>query len=195
MRRDLIRALVKRIEVGPEEVRVLYRIGVAPFARAPRRGQAQDCRRRRRASRAADSGACATGQGAPPRPPSPCPPGLWTDRKAQNPGGLGGLAPRRLPTRNSGEPRSLPIRKGKGCPRYLDRTSAGLPDLLILSKAEAHPVEWPGREPQFVRLLSEHRTPWSPSPQPRHPGEAPPCLRRSSLRQQTAARRSGGRVS
>ncbi|MCJ7544417.1 MAG: recombinase family protein [Phycisphaerae bacterium] len=48
MRRDLIRTLVKRIEVGPEEVRVVYRVGVGPFALAPRRGQAQDCWRRPR---------------------------------------------------------------------------------------------------------------------------------------------------
>ena len=50
MRRDLIRTLVKRIEVGPEEVRVVYRVGVDPFALAPKRGQAQDCWRRREAT-------------------------------------------------------------------------------------------------------------------------------------------------
>jgi site-specific DNA recombinase len=52
MRRDLIRTLVKRIEVGSDEVRVVYRVGVAPFVLAPKRGQAQDCWRRRSATRA-----------------------------------------------------------------------------------------------------------------------------------------------
>ena len=61
MRRDLIRTLVKRIEVGSEEVRVVYRVGVAPFALAPKRGQAQDCWRRRRATRAPTRSRCPSG--------------------------------------------------------------------------------------------------------------------------------------
>ncbi|MFQ5496019.1 MAG: recombinase family protein, partial [Phycisphaerae bacterium] len=45
-RRDIIQALVKRIEVAGEEVRIIYRVNCRPFAQAPDRGPAQDCWRR-----------------------------------------------------------------------------------------------------------------------------------------------------
>jgi len=46
-RREVIRALVKRIEIGPETVRVIYRVAPAPFASAPDSGGSlQDCWRR-----------------------------------------------------------------------------------------------------------------------------------------------------
>jgi site-specific DNA recombinase len=38
LRRELIRALVKRVEVGPDEVRIVYRVDIHPFDQAPRRG-------------------------------------------------------------------------------------------------------------------------------------------------------------
>jgi site-specific DNA recombinase len=45
-RREIIRALVKQIEVSDEQVRVVYRVNTVPFAKAPNGGVAQDCRRR-----------------------------------------------------------------------------------------------------------------------------------------------------
>ena len=46
-RREIIRALVKRIEIGPETVRVVYKVAPAPFAAAPDSGgRLQDCWRR-----------------------------------------------------------------------------------------------------------------------------------------------------
>ncbi len=44
-RREIIRALVKRVEVGAEEVRVVYRVNLAPFAEGPEGGLLPDCRR------------------------------------------------------------------------------------------------------------------------------------------------------
>lgn len=41
--REIIRALVKRIEVQPEEVRIVYRVNPAPFVRAPTGGFLHDC--------------------------------------------------------------------------------------------------------------------------------------------------------
>ena len=49
-RRHLITTLVKRIEVGQEEVRVVYRVNCGPFDLAPGRGLGQDCWRRREAT-------------------------------------------------------------------------------------------------------------------------------------------------
>jgi site-specific DNA recombinase len=51
-RRQLISTLVKRIEVGKEEIRVVYRVNCGPFDPAPSGGPGQDCWRRRRATRA-----------------------------------------------------------------------------------------------------------------------------------------------
>ncbi len=42
-RRDIIRALVKRVEVGTEEIRVVYRVSPPPFVRAPIGGAFQHC--------------------------------------------------------------------------------------------------------------------------------------------------------
>jgi len=45
-RRQIIRTLVKQIEVGHEEVKIIYRVDPAPFAEAPVQGVLQDCGRR-----------------------------------------------------------------------------------------------------------------------------------------------------
>jgi site-specific DNA recombinase len=42
-RREIIRVLVKRVEVGAEEVRVVYRVNISPFAESPERGILPDC--------------------------------------------------------------------------------------------------------------------------------------------------------
>src|SRR6516162_7987163 len=44
-RREIIRALVKRVEVGAEEVRVVYRVNLSPFVNSPEGGILPDCRR------------------------------------------------------------------------------------------------------------------------------------------------------
>ena len=44
--REIIRALVKRVEIGVVEVRVVYRVNLAPFAESPRGGILPDCWRR-----------------------------------------------------------------------------------------------------------------------------------------------------
>jgi site-specific DNA recombinase len=43
-RREIIRTLVKRIEIDGDEVRVVYRVDLAPFAEGPQRGLLPDCR-------------------------------------------------------------------------------------------------------------------------------------------------------
>lgn len=43
-RREIIRTLVKRVEVGPEAVKICYRVDVGPFALAPNRGPVPHCR-------------------------------------------------------------------------------------------------------------------------------------------------------
>src|SRR5512135_3592576 len=45
-RRAIIQALVKRVEVDAEEVRVVYKISPLPFAEGPDGGRLQDCGRR-----------------------------------------------------------------------------------------------------------------------------------------------------
>jgi site-specific DNA recombinase len=45
MRREIIRALVKRVEVDKEEVRVVYRVSPPPFVNSPAGGILQDCGR------------------------------------------------------------------------------------------------------------------------------------------------------
>jgi site-specific DNA recombinase len=42
-RREIIRALVKRIEVGPKEVRIVYRVGPPPFVKGPCGGTFEHC--------------------------------------------------------------------------------------------------------------------------------------------------------
>jgi site-specific DNA recombinase len=43
--REIIRALVKRVEIGAEEVRVVYRVNFSPFAESPKGGILPDCGR------------------------------------------------------------------------------------------------------------------------------------------------------
>ncbi|MFI5380008.1 MAG: recombinase family protein [Tepidisphaerales bacterium] len=45
-RREIIRTLVKRVEVDREEVKICYRVDVGPFAPAPSRGQVPHCKGR-----------------------------------------------------------------------------------------------------------------------------------------------------
>jgi len=46
-RREIIRALVKRIEIGPETIRVIYKVAPTPFVNSPASGaRMQDCWRR-----------------------------------------------------------------------------------------------------------------------------------------------------
>ncbi len=47
VQRQLISTLVKRVEIGDEEVRVVYRVDCGPFELAPSGGLGQDCWRRR----------------------------------------------------------------------------------------------------------------------------------------------------
>jgi site-specific DNA recombinase len=44
-RRELIRTLVRRIEIEAEEVRVVYRVNLPPFVESPERGSLPDCGR------------------------------------------------------------------------------------------------------------------------------------------------------
>src|ERR1022692_4317215 len=64
-RREIIRALVKQVEVSDEQVRVVYRVNTVPFVRAPLGGVAQDCRRRPDPFCPQRSGAAATLLNAP----------------------------------------------------------------------------------------------------------------------------------
>lgn len=45
-RREIIRALVKQIEVDDREIKIVYRVNTVPFEFAPNGPKAQDCRRR-----------------------------------------------------------------------------------------------------------------------------------------------------
>lgn len=45
-RREIIRALVKRVEIDKEKIRVVYRVSPSPFADSPERGIMQHCWRR-----------------------------------------------------------------------------------------------------------------------------------------------------
>jgi site-specific DNA recombinase len=45
-RREIIRALVKQIEVSNEQIRIVYRVNAVPFVEAPNGGIAQDCWKR-----------------------------------------------------------------------------------------------------------------------------------------------------
>jgi len=46
-KREIIRSLVKQIEVDEESVRVVYRVPPPPFVQAPEKGRLQDCLRRK----------------------------------------------------------------------------------------------------------------------------------------------------
>src|SRR5438445_8567956 len=56
MQRQLISTLVKRVEIGEEEVRLVYRVDCGPFELAPSGGHVQDCWRRREPTRAPSPG-------------------------------------------------------------------------------------------------------------------------------------------
>jgi site-specific DNA recombinase len=45
-RREIIRTLVKRVEIEPEQVKVVYRVDISPFECSPERGVLHYCRRR-----------------------------------------------------------------------------------------------------------------------------------------------------
>jgi site-specific DNA recombinase len=45
-RREIIRALVKQVEVSDEQIRIVYRVRAVPFVEAPNGGIAQDCWKR-----------------------------------------------------------------------------------------------------------------------------------------------------
>src|SRR5262249_44358939 len=42
-RRDIVRALVKQVEVDEEEVRIVYRVSPSPFEGGPQQGRSQHC--------------------------------------------------------------------------------------------------------------------------------------------------------
>ena len=44
-RREIVRALVKRIDIGAEEVRIVYRVAPVPFVEAPTGGVLQHCQK------------------------------------------------------------------------------------------------------------------------------------------------------
>jgi len=45
-RREIIRTLVKQVEVSSDEIRIVYRVSIVPFVEAPKGGIAQDCWKR-----------------------------------------------------------------------------------------------------------------------------------------------------
>jgi site-specific DNA recombinase len=47
-RREILRALVKRVEVDKETVHIVYKVPARPFANGPKGGQVQHCTRRLR---------------------------------------------------------------------------------------------------------------------------------------------------
>jgi site-specific DNA recombinase len=47
-RREIIRTLVKQIEVSNDQIRIVYRVSIVPFVEAPQGGIAQDCWKRLR---------------------------------------------------------------------------------------------------------------------------------------------------
>jgi site-specific DNA recombinase len=42
-RREVIRALVKKVEIDDQEVRIVYRVSPSPFERGPQHGFSQHC--------------------------------------------------------------------------------------------------------------------------------------------------------
>src|SRR4051812_5345716 len=42
-RREIVRALVKRVEVDEQEVRIVYRVSPSPFEGSPQQGRSQHC--------------------------------------------------------------------------------------------------------------------------------------------------------
>ena len=70
LQRQLISTLVKRVEIGAEEVRIVYRVDCGPFELAPSGGLWQDCWRRRERDPSARWSASRQGTGirSTPRP-------------------------------------------------------------------------------------------------------------------------------
>jgi hypothetical protein len=62
-RREVIRTLVKKIEIGEAAIRIVYRVSLPPFAKAPKGGLWQDCSNRQRET-AEKSPSMAPAQGA-----------------------------------------------------------------------------------------------------------------------------------
>ena len=50
-RREIVRALVKKVEIDEEEVRIVYRVSPSPFEGSPQQGRSQHCWGRARADR------------------------------------------------------------------------------------------------------------------------------------------------
>src|SRR5262249_11241650 len=42
-RREVVRALVKQVEIDEQEVRIVYRVSPCPFERGPQQGRSQHC--------------------------------------------------------------------------------------------------------------------------------------------------------
>src|ERR1700732_1709807 len=42
-RREVVRALVKRVEIDEQEVRIVYRVSPSPFEGSPQQGRSQHC--------------------------------------------------------------------------------------------------------------------------------------------------------
>src|SRR5262249_50058061 len=42
-RREVVRALVKQVEIDEQEVRIVYRVSPSPFERGPQQGRSQHC--------------------------------------------------------------------------------------------------------------------------------------------------------
>src|SRR5205807_32663 len=49
-RRQIITTLIKRVEMEPEQVKIVYRVELSPFDRRPEKGVLQHCKGRQRAS-------------------------------------------------------------------------------------------------------------------------------------------------
>ncbi len=75
-RREIVLALVKRVEVDEEQVRIVYRVGPSPFEDRPRQGLLQHCRGRissiRRTCSNSISGSGPTATRAMGAPPAGC---------------------------------------------------------------------------------------------------------------------------
>jgi site-specific DNA recombinase len=50
-RRNILRALLKHVEIDKEVIQIVYKVPARPFAKGPERGQFQDCRTPQQATR------------------------------------------------------------------------------------------------------------------------------------------------
>jgi site-specific DNA recombinase len=55
-RRQIITTLVKRVEIEPEQVKIVYRVDLSPFERRPERGDLEHCTAREGATRSRETG-------------------------------------------------------------------------------------------------------------------------------------------